>query len=484
MSFSRLSSLFIIVIWIALFAALLQRDYFVKKINLHEKQVLTRSKEESFLGVYFKGERIGFVQNRYSPQENGSVRLLQNSHLLLNILGQSHPVDMNLEADLSADFLLQSFSFSLSSTFYRMNAKGTIHGNSVNFSLSTGKEDITDSITLKAPPILPVNQRGYLLKQDLLPGDKISIPFFDPVTLSGKETTMEYRGKEKVLIHNRVLSLHRFIENYAGIRINSWIDDQGKVIKEESPAGFIFLAEPEFKARNIAGRGEEILSAVAVPFEGDLASLEDASSVTFKLTLPADSEFDLYGDRQIYRDPLLTVSREALPEGDFCRGQKNNLEATAFIQTKNPKIAELAEKLTRDQASSMDKVKAIGSWLYTHIDKQPVISIPDALTTLKSRKGDCNEHAVLFAALARNRGIPARVAAGVMYHAGRFYYHAWNEVCIAETWISIDTTKNQIPADLSHIKFIEGDIRDQTKIISLLGNLGIELVGMDMQRKK
>lgn len=484
MSFPRIYILLTIIIWIALFAALLQRDYFVKKINLHEKQLLTRSKEESYLGVYFKGERIGFVQNRYSPRENGSVRLLQTSHLLLNILGQSHPVDMSLEADLSTDFLLQSFSFSLSSTFYRMNAKGTIHGNSVNFTLSTGKEDITDSITLKAPPILPVNQRGYLLKQDLQPGEKIRIPFFDPVTLSGKETTMEYRGKEKVLIHNRVLSLHRFIESYAGVRINSWLDDQGKVIKEESPAGFIFLAEPEFKARNITGRGEEILGAVAVPFKGDLAGLENASSVTFKLTLPTDSEFDLHDDRQIYRDSFLTVSREEIPEGDFCRGPENNLEATPFIQTRNPEINQLAEKLTRDQSSSMAKVNAIGKWLYTHIDKQPVISIPDALTTLNSRKGDCNEHAVLFAALARNRGIPTRVVAGVMYHANKFYYHAWNEVCIAGTWISIDTTKNQIPADLSHIKFIEGDLRDQTKIISLLGNLGIELVGMDMERKK
>ncbi|MBC8317627.1 MAG: transglutaminase domain-containing protein [Desulfobulbaceae bacterium] len=483
MTFPRIAVLLIVIIWVALFAALLQRDYFVKKINLHEKQVLTLSREESYLGVYFQGERIGYVQNRYSPRENGSIRLLQNSHLLLNILGQSHPVDMNLEADLSADYLLQSFSFELGSTFYQMNVKGTIEGNSVHYSLSTGKEDTSASITLKAPPILPVNQRGYLLKQDLKPGDKIRIPFFDPITLSGKETTMEYRGKEKVLIHNRVLSLHRFIESYAGIRINSWLDDQGKVIKEESPAGFIFLAEPEFKARDITGKGEEILGAVAVPFAGDIPDLDKASTITFRLTLPEGSSFDLNGDRQIFQDSLLTVTRETIPEGDFCRDQQNNLKATPFIQTNNQEIAALAEQLTRDQVSSTDKVRAISTWLYTHIDKQPVISIPDALSTLKSKKGDCNEHAVLFASLARNSGIPTRIASGVMYHAGKFYYHAWNEVCISDTWLSIDTTKNQIPADLSHIKFIEGGIRDQTKIISLLGNLGIELVNINMQRK-
>ena len=37
------------------------------------------------------------------------------------------------------------------------------------------------------------------------------------------------------------------------------------VIKEESPAGFKFIAEPEFRAKDIVRSGNEILSAVAVP---------------------------------------------------------------------------------------------------------------------------------------------------------------------------------------------------------------------------
>ena len=90
--------------------------------------------------------------------------------------------------------------------------------------------------------------------------------------------------------------------------------------------------------------------------------------------------------------------------------------------------------------------------------------------------GDCNEHAALFAALARNVGVPTRIIAGVTLHDGAFYYHAWNEVCLAENWYSLDTTKNQFPADLSHIKFVEGETSEQIKIIALLGKLGIEPV--------
>ena len=101
--------------------------------------------------------------------------------------------------------------------------------------------------------------------------------------------------------------------------------------------------------------------------------------------------------------------------------------------------------------------------------------IPDALTTLNTRMGDCNEHAALFAALARNAAIPTRIAAGVTFHEGAFYYHAWNEVCLADMWYTVDTTKNQFPADLSHIKFVEGETSEQVKISALLGKLKIEI---------
>ena len=64
--------------------------------------------------------------------------------------------------------------------------------------------------------------------------------------------------------------------------------------------------------------------------------------------------------------------------------------------------------------------------MYQNIQKRPVLSVPNALETLRNRVGDCNEHAVLLAALARAAGIPAQVEAGLVYQKGRFYYHAWN----------------------------------------------------------
>jgi len=114
-------------------------------------------------------------------------------------------------------------------------------------------------------------------------------------------------------------------------------------------------------------------------------------------------------------------------------------------------------------------------WVYREIAKQPTVSIPNALQVLDSKKGDCNEHTVLFNALARAAGIPAKTVVGVVYLRGAFFYHAWSEVWLGE-WISLDSVLNQFPADVTHVKFLEGEIDRQIDLLQLIGNLKIEVL--------
>ncbi len=79
-----------------------------------------------------------------------------------------------------------------------------------------------------------------------------------------------------------------------------------------------------------------------------------------------------------------------------------------------------------------------------------VRSLPSAAEVLRTRVGDCNEHTALFVALARAAGLPARIAVGLVYLRGGFYYHAWPEVYVEERgrglWLPVDPTLNQFPA--------------------------------------
>ncbi len=474
--FSTFIKIFFLIAWVALFGMLLQRDYFVKALDIKEEQVLKRGREESFLGIYFRDERIGYVKHKLIPLESGDFKLFQNAYLLLNIVNQQHPVRMNIEAEITGGSQLKKFTFNLTSPFYKMDAQGKVNNNIIRFSLYTGKERINDVIRLKDPPLLSTNRRAYLLKQGLQKGEKIKVPYFDPISLSGKDTVLEYRGIEKILVQDRIYNLHHFIETFSGMRINSWLDDEGKVIKEESPAGFVFISQPEFKATDIKSPGQEILSSVSVPLIGNLPDLTNRKILQYKLTMPEEGYFDIDKDRQSLSGDLLTLTLETLPDGNAvaCTGHEKELASTPYIQSQNNRITGLAQSLIKDAGSDLEKVETIAGWVFANLEKRPVLGIPDALTTLHTKMGDCNEHAALFAGLARSVSIPTRVVAGVTFHQGAFFYHAWNEVCLDNKWLSLDTTKDQFPADITHIKFVEGETREMIRIGALLGKLQIE----------
>ncbi len=468
----------IFVIWILLFALLLKREVFITTVTPKETEILRQAESEEYQGIYFRDNKIGFVINRYSRGLSQRQLLAQEATMNLKIGEAVQTITLSLKASLSADNYLQDFQFSFHSPFYQMQANGIVDGNKVQYSLDTGTNTIRDTLTLASPPMLATSRRAYLLSADLEEGEKRRIPWFDPLSLTSKESVIEYRGQEAILIQGRVQKLHHFVESFSGARINSWLNNSGTVVKEESPAGFIFQKEPKFKALDLNGQQEDLLAAVAVVPGRELGDIS-GSSKQYRLTLPKDTSFDLEGGRQSLSGDILTVFREELPENagaPACTDMAAFRSASPSIQADHQEILALAKDITGVTTDPLQKVQLLADWVYKNLSKRPVLGLPDAISTLQSRQGDCNEHAALFAALARAAAVPTRIASGVTYHRQAFYYHAWNEVCLDKQWMSIDTTTNQIPADLSHIRFIIGEMQEQMRLSSLLGNLGIEPV--------
>jgi len=466
----------IIICWVVLFALLLKRDVFIDTITIKENQILRQAESEEYQSIYFKDSKIGHVFSSYSSGPDSSLLLRQSASMKLHVAGTVQDIELELLATLATGNILKDFTFSFQSPFYRMKANGTVKGNSVNYTLETGTNVIHDSYTFDNQPLLATSRRGYLLSEEMKEGEKKKIGWFDPFSLTGKESIIEYRGRDSILIGGRVHNLHRFTESFAGTRVNSWLNDSGVLIKEESPAGFVFIKEPKFKALSISDGGEEILSAVAVKIKGKMA-IPKGKKMQYRLDFPTDLTLDLAGGRQVFSDSVLTLTRETVPDsatGPVCSDINTSLAATPYVQSDNEEIQSIAHDIISTGTNRVDHVRELGLWVYENLEKRPVLGIPDALSTLQNRQGDCNEHAALFAALARSASIPARIVAGVTYHKSAFYYHAWNEVCLGSQWISIDTTTNQFPADLSHLRLIQGELQEQVRIGGLLGKLSIE----------
>jgi hypothetical protein len=120
------------------------------------------------------------------------------------------------------------------------------------------------------------------------------------------------------------------------------------------------------------------------------------------------------------------------------------------------------------------------------IEKRPTVSLPSAREVLRTRVGDCNEHTALFVALARAAGIPARIAVGLVYLRGAFYYHAWSEVWLPAKaglgrWIPVDPTLNQFPADLTHLRLARGGLDKQATILTVMGQIKLGILEVKLK---
>ena len=182
------------------------------------------------------------------------------------------------------------------------------------------------------------------------------------------------------------------------------------------------------------------------------------------------------------KDNRLTIARESLT--DLATGidesRLQNLEKIflmpgPFIQSDDQRIQALAQKIIGHEVIALKKVQLLVDWVHQNIEKRPVLSLPDALSTLENRVGDCNEHAVLLAALARAAGFPCRIEAGLVYLKGRFYYHAWNLVYLGR-WITVDAVFNQVPADVSHIRLVTGSPDRQIDLMGIIGKIKLKVI--------
>ncbi|MBU0515729.1 MAG: transglutaminase-like domain-containing protein [Proteobacteria bacterium] len=187
----------------------------------------------------------------------------------------------------------------------------------------------------------------------------------------------------------------------------------------------------------------------------------------------------LTGGGQELTGNVLTVTAPAYGTGTTyplpSPAHRKWLRPSTFIQSDHPAVKQRAKAILGPTKDAVRAVTRLYKWVFQTLDKRPIGPAPDAVSVLKHRRGDCNEHSVLFVALARAAGVPARVAVGLVLRGGRFLYHAWAEVWLGR-WVPLDPTWDQFPADAGHLRLVYGLGRGVLDLESVVGRLKIEIL--------
>ena len=277
------------------------------------------------------------------------------------------------------------------------------------------------------------------------------------------------------LIERQVYVMEQTIDMMGGITARVWVDSDGVTYRTEMPLMGLSMAmtktDRKTAIRNIGEvdillrtrilpggkrptpKAERLVAYVKLT-EGDIA--QAVMSTSFQ-QLAVTSE--QAGTLSIQ---VPTVETESCPDLPIQDEESAFLGSSAYIQTGHPEIRAKALEILAGETNSWRAAKQLSQWVYTAItDKELSGGYNSSLTTLGSRSGDCTEHTVLFIALARSVGIPARICSGLIFSQDAFYYHFWPEVYVGR-WVQTDPTLGQTLADANHIQLGGSTVESDT----------------------
>lgn len=228
---------------------------------------------------------------------------------------------------------------------------------------------------------------------------------------------------------------------------------------------FTMRHEPEATARTPT-RAPDIIARSLVPCDRPLGAVYGLRSLEIEITgktlpdLPATS---LQAVERLEDGGLVVRIGEEFGKPVPAPPEEiaENLTSTAQLPIDLPAVKELAARATAGATTPDEKVRRLLDFVSTYVEDGPTETY--SLTTLlKTRRGDCTEHALLFNALARASGIPCREVTGWIYcgdESQAFGGHSWNEVVLDGHWVPVDPTWNERTPNASHVHLSSGELR-------------------------
>jgi hypothetical protein len=241
--------------------------------------------------------------------------------------------------------------------------------------------------------------------------------------------------------------------------------------------------EDASSVRNMNYEAFDIFSTTSVPVTRDLGDLDLIERLTLKINHIGDFEFPESFRQVLSRrqkdTAVLVISKDHLRQNgrSLDDGEKKKyLQSTSRVTADHPDMTGLAGKIVGQAKDPIEKAVRLSRWVFANLSGDPSTNEESALDVLHNLDGDCTEHTLLFVALARAAGLPAREVGGLAYsdiEGPAFSWHAWAEIHNGKQWVTVDPTWDQVLVDPGHIKLSVGDA--DLAWTGLLGRISIDV---------
>jgi transglutaminase superfamily protein len=419
-------------------------------------------------------------------------------------LGTMHRTTSRSTAMVSRALRLQTVDATFDGDIGQFQTHGRVVGDSVLLiSIVSGRDSQLSRIPLPGPFTLPALLPLRLaFGGEIKSGRSYSARLYDPVLVAGRNVTARVAAESTLVVsdsadldsttmtwvpeHFDTVRAFRIDHdaNGGGVPTRSWIDAQGRLVLASNDPGYsaeraaFEIVYENFKHRDTV----RLARGSAAPQPGDIVPVTALAAGVTQAPSPRTRMLLRLNGRDTVAivqtsDSQAGAARYRLPARDTALARW--LAPEPFIESHDFRILAQARQIVERERDPARVAALLTHWVHHTIRRAPKPAgngdAPSAERALESRRGDCNDAATLFVALARGAGLPARTVAGLIYLDGRFYYHAWAEVFLKD-WVEVDPTFDQFPVDASRLRVATGGLARQAELVPLIGRLKLEVL--------
>jgi transglutaminase-like putative cysteine protease len=497
----------ILLLWLIALGLLIRRQVWRPAGAALAEAALSLPPGATYYAISLGNAQIGYTSITIDTLPD-TLRVTEIVVLDVPVLDTVQRTEARVEIDLSRTLRLRAFEATLRGPAARFVATGHVQGDTaLALELTTDASREARRIRLEEPIVLPqLLPLRMAFGGDLSVGRTYGLRLFDPILLAARDITVHVTAESTFIVPRDTavfdsgggrwvpivldtVQAWRVREAGSGFNMDSWIDGHGQLVAARAPAGYrLDRSAYELVYENYrlsgsdrgTGSAPDLIRTTAIAAKVQLVP-DSLATLAVRLSGQPLDGLDLDGGRQRLVGDTVMIRRETqpiaapyrLPEADSA--YRAFLEPEALIQSDDPRIQAQARQITGNTLRPERAAERLTRWVYASLTKDVTVGIPSALGVNAQRRGDCNEHTVLYVALARAIGLPARTAVGLVYLNGSFYYHAWPEVWLGR-WVAVDPTFGQFPADAAHVRLTIGGLARQLELVPLVGQLQVKVV--------
>ncbi|MFG0257089.1 MAG: transglutaminase family protein [Phycisphaerales bacterium JB043] len=465
--------------------------------------------EERWYVVMMQDQRAGWMVERVETLDD---RIETSMQMVFSIGRGGVDIDLHLESGFVETLDHEPISMRSLQRLgaLPMETRYEFEGDEVAVTSVQGARESTRRVASPDGEWMTPTQASEHLQARLEAGESIitmrtldALSGLDPVSSTlrvGERTTVEVMGKTVSAIECQIEQ-----SILPGIQASQFMSDDGRIVRSTVNLGqiemVVLLSEREIALAPLEGvevmastfiRPSERIDNPRAVREGHYDLILESGDLPRIPDTGAQVVMKQEGGRA-----RLVVNADAhhMAQQDDHRDARY-MSPSPMIDSEDERITALSRRALRSSArDDMSRLETLRRFVHEYIDEKSLdVGFASASEVAQVREGDCTEHAVLLAAMARAEGYPSRVASGLLYadefvgHRGIFAYHAWTQVLVQHkgvwTWVDLDATLDETRFDATHIclttsAFSEGDsINSMGSIAMLMGQLSIETLSV------